>query len=102
METRSEARGGECKRDLSKGMDHSTDRHARKTRWPTIAVRRQDMPKWIAAIEARDVQSWMEKFHPRSNPSRPSRRPCCMIAHWNEEAYRRMRRSPQSIRELEM
>jgi len=51
-------------RDSNKGMDHATDRHARKIQWPTIAARPQDMPKRIAAIEARDVQSWMEKFHP--------------------------------------
>src|SRR5437867_3995055 len=67
IEARSEARDGEYKRDLNREVDHVNDRSARKTRWPTMAVRPQDMPKRIVAIEARDVQSWMESFHPWSN-----------------------------------
>ena len=64
METRSEARDGECKRVVNREVDHVNDRHAWKTRWPTIAARLQDMPKWIAATAARGAQSWTEKFRP--------------------------------------
>ena len=57
VETRSEVRDGEYKRDLNKGVDHADDFRARKTRWPTVAVRPQGMSKRIAATVARDVQS---------------------------------------------
>jgi len=126
MEIRSEARGGECMRDSNKAIADATYRHGRKIQWRTIAARSQDMRKRIAATEARDAQSWMEKFHPLSNsahnivalmrirtfelsgappcsnPCRPSHRPSGMTVRWNEEAYQRMRCPPQSIRAPEM
>src|SRR5438552_17598853 len=67
IEARSEARDGECKRDGNQQVDHVNDQRVTKAPWPTMAGYLQDMPKRIAATEARDVQSCPEKFHPWCN-----------------------------------
>ena len=114
--TRSEARDAECKRDVNLWVDRENSRYAEVTipavRWSED--RRDEQIKLAASLvepehrskrscrfasnstssrgeQQRLVGYCCGEAQPCSNPSRPSRRPCCMIAHWNAGERRQQR-----------